>query len=245
LPLTPDRDERHAAIDTIGMPGHPVAMMHAGNRATSSTSRSALRRGLAVLAWLLAVAVALHFLSVAQAKYTQLDAASYGMFWMRRHWLWVHLGGGMLAMTLGALQFVAPLRKGWPRLHRWTGRVYLAGVLVGLVGATGLIATSPAPAAIRIAFTAIALAWLCTASTGLVAIRARDPARHRRWMIRAYLVTLAPALFRLALLVPGVMTLASPNIMIPTLLWLSWVAPLLIYETARRDRGAEGSAASF
>lgn len=37
-------------------------------------------------------------------------------------------------------------------------------------------------------------------------------------MIRAYLVTLAPALFRLSLLVPGVMALASPLVMIPTLL---------------------------
>ena len=56
-------------------------------------------------------------------------------------------------------------------------------------------------------------------------------------MIRAYLVTLAPALFRLSLLVPGVMALASPLVMIPTLLWLSWTAPLAAYELARPRRG--------
>ena len=56
-------------------------------------------------------------------------------------------------------------------------------------------------------------------------------------MIRAYLVTLAPALFRLSLLVPGVMALASPLVMIPTLLWLSWTAPLAAYELARHRRG--------
>lgn len=52
-------------------------------------------------------------------------------------------------------------------------------------------------------------------------------------MIRNYLVTLAPASFRLALTVPGVMALASPVVMIPLLLWLSWVLPLLAYETVR------------
>ena len=122
-------------------------------------------------------------------------------------------------------------------MHRWIGRTYLLGVCIGLVGAVALIATSPAPIAIRIAFTAIAAAWAGTASTGYRAIRGGDVSRHRRWMIRAYLVTLAPALFRLSLLVPGVMALASPLVMIPTLLWLSWTAPLAAYELARPRRG--------
>lgn len=205
------------------------------------------RRLLAAAAWLLAVAVAAHFLAVAAHTYSRFDAASYGMFWDRRAWLWLHLGGGTLTLVLGALQFIPRLRTRTPRVHRWVGRLYLGGVLLGLAGAAGLIATSPAPAAIRIAFASTALAWLATALAGYLAIRRGQVARHRRWMIRNYLVTLAPALFRLALAAPGVMALAPPTLMIPLLLWLSWALPLALHllwtaATAPRSALAPGPA---
>lgn len=194
---------------------------------------SPARRIATGIVWLLAVAIALHFLSVSYQKYAHVDADAYGMFWSRRAWLWTHLAGGVLAMLLGALQFIGRLRTAYPRIHRWIGRTYLLGMLVGITGATGLVATSPAPAAIRIAFAATGLAWLVTAIAGYRAIRRKRTQLHRRWMIRNYLVTLAPATFRLSLLVPGVMALASPIVMIPLLLWLSWALPLLAYEAGR------------
>jgi hypothetical protein len=199
-----------------------------------------LRRIAMALAWLLAMAMAVHFLSVTYQKYALPDAAAYGMFWSRRGWLWMHLGGGVLAMLLGALQFVGRVRTRWPRLHRWIGRTYLFGMATGIVGAAGLIATSPAPAAIRIAFAATGTAWAVTATAGFIAIRDKRTQAHRRWMIRNYLVTLAPASFRLALLVPGLMALASPLLLIPLLLWLSWALPLLAYEAGRRVLSSNG-----
>ena len=194
------------------------------------------QRVAAGIAWALAVALALHFLWIAQLKYSQVDPSAYGMIWSRRGWLWMHLAGGALAMLLGALQFIAHLRNRWPRVHRWTGRLYLLAMLIGITGASGLVATSPAPAAIRIAFAATGIAWVTTAVVGFVAIRRKCMDVHPRWMIRNYLVTLAPATFRLALLLPGVMALASPIVMIPVLLWLSWMLPLLAYEVIRRTR---------
>lgn len=197
---------------------------------------SPARRIAAGIAWCVAIAMALHFLSVTYQKYAHPDPGAYGMFWSRRAWLWTHLAGGVLAMLLGALQFVGRLRSAYPRAHRWIGRAYLLGMAIGIAGATGLIATSPAPAAIRIAFAATGLAWLVTAIAGYAAIRRKRTQAHRRWMIRNYLVTLAPATFRLSLLAPGAMTLASPIVMIPLLLWLSWAAPLLAYEAGRALR---------
>lgn len=207
---------------------------------TASTPATRAWRAAGAIAWLLALLLALHFLSLAQQKYAQVDAAAYGMFWSRRAWLWMHLGGGASAMLLGALQFVGRLRMAYPRIHRWTGRAYLLGMLVAIAGASGLIATSPAPASIRIAFAATGVAWLATASAGYAAIRRRRTQEHRRWMIRNYLVTLAPASFRLALSAPGVMALASPIVMIPLLLWSSWVLPLLAYEALRALRRRPG-----
>ncbi len=200
------------------------------------------------------VVAAAEFLSIAYQKYAHLDAGSYGMFWTRREWLWTHIGGGLLTIVLGALQFLPGIRRRYPRLHRWTGRSFLLGMLVACAGAVGLILTSPAPVAIRIAFASTALAWLVTAFMGYRAIRGGQVEMHRRWMIGCYLVTLAPVTFRALIRIPGMMEIASPMVMIPTLLWLSWAVPLMVYgvgqfmvgrtRTSDLRRGPSGAIAS-
>lgn len=205
-------------------------MAPSSRAAVSATAMGVSRRIAWAALWLLALAVVLHFLWGSFLKYAPQDPNAYGMFWSRRAWLWTHLAGGTLTALLGPWQFIARLRKAYPRVHRWTGRVYLSAMLVACVGAAGLIATTPGGFALQAAFAATALAWLCTALPGYLAIRAGRIQDHRRWMLRNYIVTLAPMVFRLSIQVPGMMTLAHPAVLIPTLLWLSWAAPLLVYE---------------
>ncbi|WP_425509348.1 DUF2306 domain-containing protein [Xanthomonas sontii] len=193
--------------------------------------------------WLLWLALALfaaEFVHSVYLKYASLQSPAYAMFLTRRGWLWCHLGGGAVGLLLGALQFATRRWRRWPRLHRWVGRVYFAGMLVAMIGAVGLIATSPAPPAIRVAFAATALAWLVTGSVGLVAIWRGQVLRHQRWMVRAYLATLAPVVFRLAL--PSAIALGltpSPGL-IALLLWASWVVPLSVYGVGRVIADARG-----
>ena len=101
-------------------------------------------------------------------------------------------------------------------------------MLLACAAAVGLIATSPAPASITTAFAGTALAWLLTALVAMISIRRGKVAWHRRWMTRAYLVTLAPVVFRL--LLPAWIASGhapSPDA-IALLLWSSWVVPLLL-----------------
>ncbi|MET0290654.1 MAG: DUF2306 domain-containing protein [Pseudoxanthomonas sp.] len=169
------------------------------------------------------------FLHAAYLKYASLASPAYAMFLTRRAWLWCHLAGGSVGMVLGLVQFATQRwRRTW-RVHRGCGRAYCIAMLVAMVGAAGLIATSPAPFAIRAAFTATSLAWLVTAGLGWWAIRRGQVQAHRRWMVRAYLVTLAPAVFRLALAaVVGHGVAAAPGL-IAWMLWGSWVLPLPVY----------------
>lgn len=190
------------------------------------------KRAAAHIAWFVVGVVIIEFLLITYRKYGHLDAGSYSIFWSRREWLWTHLAGGTLTMLLGPVQFLTQFPRAYPRLHRWTGRCYLLAMLVACMGAAGLIATTPAGFAFRSAFGATALAWLVTALMGFIAIRRKLPQVHRRWMVRNCLVTLAPITFRAMIRIPGVMELAAPSVMIPTLLWLSWVVPLLAYEVA-------------
>ena len=192
-------------------------------------SRFVWRVGPAIVLLALGI-IGIDFLLTVYAKYRQLDPAAYTMFWTRRGWLWTHLAGGALTVILGLVQFLTQWPRAYPHLHRWTGRTYITGMLIACVGATGLIASSPAPFAIRAAFTATALAWLTTALIGVIAVRGGRVPSHRRWMVRNYLVTLAPITFRALIKVPGMMELAPPPVMIPVLLWLSWLLPLLICE---------------
>ncbi|MCS3847887.1 hypothetical protein GGR70_002920 [Xanthomonas campestris] len=181
------------------------------------------------LLWLALAAFAAEFVRHVYLKYAALESPAYAMFLTRRGWLWCHLGGGAAGIALGTLQFAT---QGWRRhawVHRWVGRAYFVGMLVAMLGATGLIATSPAPMAIRVAFAATEAAWLVVASAGLVAIFRGQVDRHRRWMVRAYVVTLAPVVFRIALYAAvGAGMVPSPGT-IAALLWASWAVPLLLH----------------
>ena len=53
-------------------------------------------------------------------------------------------------------------------------------------------------------------------------------------MIRNYLVTLSPITFRVLLQAQIAMGLAPSPAMVATLLWLSWLLPLLVYEGGYR-----------
>jgi uncharacterized membrane protein len=191
------------------------------------------RRAACSAVWLLAGGLSLEFLLAAYGKYHALDSAAYAMFMTRRGWLWLHLAGGATMLVLGPLQFLSQWRGLALRRHRRAGRVYLIAMLVASGGACGLIATSPAPLSIRLAFSATALMWLSTALLGLVAIGRGCVPAHRRWMVRSYVVTLAPAIFRL--LLPGAIALgqAPTPLLIATLLWMSWLVPLLLMEATR------------
>src|SRR5690242_6552408 len=48
----------------------------------------------------------------------------------------MHILPAMLFMMLGPLQFVSGLRRKYPQVHRWSGRVFLAASAI--VGVSGL-----------------------------------------------------------------------------------------------------------
>lgn len=196
---------------------------------------------LAVIAWFVA-----NFLHGTALKYQGSDPDAFALFFGREGWLYTHLAGGALTLVLGLPQLLwQRLHVGRP-VHRWTGRLYLLGMAIACVGAVGLITTSPAPAAIRIAFAATTLVWVATALVAVAAVLRGRLATHRVWMIRNYLVALAPVTFRL-LLLPSAVRLGiapSPGV-IALLLWLGWAVPLAAFEVARRVPGVRDAGPSI
>ena len=50
----------------------------------------------------------------------------------------LHVGGAIVALVLGPWQLVGAIRRRWPTVHRWMGRLYMSGVAVGALGALEL-----------------------------------------------------------------------------------------------------------
>jgi uncharacterized membrane protein len=108
-----------------------------------------------------------------------------------------HIVPGLAFVIVGPFQSLAGLRKRYPGLHRWTGRVFIADALV--IGITALI-MSPQMAIGGILETAatflFGLLFIFDLVKAWLAIRTRQVDEHRKWMIRAYAIGLSVATVR-------------------------------------------------
>lgn len=111
-----------------------------------------------------------------------------------------HVLPAVLVLVGGTLQLWPALRRRWPALHRWLGRVYLASVaLVTAVGVFMTLRRGTLQASAYGALLNAAVIWVC-AGLALRHARARDLAAHRRWALRLYLAALGVWFFRIGLM---------------------------------------------
>jgi uncharacterized membrane protein len=157
--------------------------------------------------------------------------------------IYLHAGGGILYLILGALQFSQPLRARFPRWHRWSGRVVvLAGAAVA-ISALWMTETFPDSQTgnpqevygLRMLF---GLIWLACLALGLVAAIQRDIAAHRAWMMRAYAIGLGGSTTAV-LLLPWFLLIGTP----PTKLFVlatgaAWVINLIVAQRILSGRVA-------
>src|SRR5262249_40150036 len=110
--------------------------------------------------------------------------------------IYTHIAGAVVALALGPFQFSARLRARRVAVHRWIGRAYLLGVVIGGLGGLYMAFFAYGGPIARMGFAALALAWLYTGSQAYGAIRRRAIAEHRAWMIRNFALTFAAVTLR-------------------------------------------------
>ncbi|MEU6719572.1 DUF2306 domain-containing protein [Nonomuraea sp. NPDC046802] len=110
-----------------------------------------------------------------------------------RYWLLLgHIAFGTVATVTGLLQLWAGLRNKFPRVHRWTGRIYFyAGIFPSMILAVPVSAMSESGVSNVAALDTMLILWAITGVAGLRAAKARRFNDHRKWMIHNYAVTLA------------------------------------------------------
>ncbi|WP_405600821.1 DUF2306 domain-containing protein [Streptomyces sp. NBC_01410] len=110
---------------------------------------------------------------------------------------YVHIVTAGLALALGPFQFSRRIRSRRPRVHRCTGRVYVASVLIGSVSGFVMSMFSSVGLAGFFGFGSLAVLWGWTTWRAYRAARQRDFRSHQAWTIRSFALTYAAVTLRL------------------------------------------------
>jgi hypothetical protein len=175
----------------------------------------------------LSLGIALHgisYLAGAQAPPVVEDNG------MGMRMLMVHAGAAGIALLIGPLQFLEPIRRRARVVHRWIGRTYLAACMVGGI-AGGLLAPFSAAGPIAASgFLALAVLWLWVIAFGWRAAAVkRNFDEHKDWMVRSFALTFGAVTLRLYL-IPSQIAGMDFVTAYQWIAWLSWVPNIAIAE---------------
>ncbi|HVR41393.1 MAG TPA: DUF2306 domain-containing protein [Thermoanaerobaculia bacterium] len=135
---------------------------------------------------------------------------------------------GSTALICGALQFSrAVLRR--RRIHRIIGLIYVIACLIVGTAGTYMAIYSYAGLPTHLGFGALGILLLITTVTAFFAIKRRDIATHREWMIRSYALIFAAVTLRveLPILIALFRDFAPAYVIVA---WSCWVPNLLFAE---------------
>lgn len=197
----------------------------------AGTGSGKTKRAATILAWTGIIALAVGFvLKYVLFYFRHYDAASFDSYWPRRAWLFLHISGGTLALLTGPWQFWTGLRQRHLQIHRWTGRLFLLGVAMGITGSIGLAVMAVGYWAFEVGLMGLASSWLITTFMAYYSIRKGLVALHKEWVIRAYVVTFAFVFFRILSDYTPMARLQPENDRSITIAWACWVVPLGVTE---------------
>lgn len=149
-----------------------------------------------------------------------------------RPWLAVHAGGAATALLVGGFQFLPALRRR-RSVHRWLGRIYATGCIVGGLAGLRLAFGTTAGTFAGVGFGLLALCWLYATTQAWRLARAGRFEEHRRWMIRSFAMTFAAVTLRLYL---PIAPMLGYDFMVGYRLtaWVSWIPNLILAEAYMR-----------
>ena len=156
-------------------------------------------------------------------------------YYPKRAWLLTHIAGGLIALLVGPVQLWLGLHNVKMNVHRTLGFLYIAGMVIGSIGAIGLALQTDGGVIFGSGLFFLAMAWITTTSLAFASIKKNLIDQHREWTIRSYVVTFAFVTFRagqVALTARGVPLQEAIGIMA----WACWAIPLLLTEAVLQGR---------
>jgi len=148
---------------------------------------------------------------------------------------YVHILSGPLVLLGGLVLLSEHVRRRHGGWHRWLGRVQVAVLLV-LVLPSSVVMSRHAfggwPAGLS--FLLLSVATAGCAIVGVVYACRRRYDRHRRWMLRSYVLICSAVALRLISGTAGLVGVPSPERAYIIAAWSSWLFPLAACEIVER-----------
>ncbi|MBX2800623.1 MAG: DUF2306 domain-containing protein [Myxococcales bacterium] len=151
-----------------------------------------------------------------------------------------HLVPGLLFVLLGPLQFSSHVRQQWPLVHRVSGRLWATcGLLLGVAGVVMNKWFPPVGGPLKYWSTHLfGIALVMCIALGIAAILGGRVDRHRRWMVRAFAIGLAPSTQRLLFFPVFAVTGRIDEQVIDVVMSVGWVvnvvaAELILWRASR------------
>jgi hypothetical protein len=200
----------------------------------------------------LAVGVAIHAMrydAVPANIYLGVDNAIRGVIQRVPVQALTHMIAGPIALLLGPWQFFPRLRANYPKVHRLTGRIYVAACLISGIGALFTAPFASGGPTASIGFTMLAVLWLGTTFAGWRAAVARKFELHRILMRFGYAMTFGAVTLRLqipfGLMFFGFTSYRDMSVWLAYTSWIPNVIVVALYTLATtvRRRGRPAVAA--
>lgn len=144
---------------------------------------------------------------------------------------YVHIFSSIFVLLSGAFLFSKQVLQSWPKLHRWSGRVYV--VLLLLVSApSGFIMAFHANGgwAAQASFFVLTPLWWWFTWKGFDMARRRQFSAHSDWMVRSYALTLSAVSLRIYQMLLGNFTELDPVTQYVLVSWTAWIGNLVVAE---------------
>ncbi len=152
-----------------------------------------------------------------------------------RPWgIYPHAFFGGIAMILGPFQFHRGLLRNRAR-HRKVGQAYVAACLIAGMAGLYMAIYSYGGMITHLGFGGLAVALLTTTGLAFRAIKARDVATHREWMIRSYAMIFAAVMLRIEIPPLRIATQGNFDVTYRIVAWLCWVPNILVAELIVRQ----------
>jgi hypothetical protein len=152
----------------------------------------------------------------------------------RQYFMWafyIHITTSVFAMGGGIFQFFPNILRGYPKVHRLIGKVYIGSVLL-FAAPSGLVLAAFANGGIaaKVGFSIQCIVWWLTTYAAWHEVLKKRFERHTEMMIRSYAVTIAAMSLRTESYFMVYLFGTKPIETYLTVTWLSWVGNLLIAE---------------
>ena len=197
-----------------------------------------------VLRWL-AVVLILRVLATILANYPDYFPPNFDSLFLQgreatfvgiyRPAFYVHIFSGPVVLFNGLILLSEYVRRWHAGMHRFLSRVQVVVLLLFVLPRSVVMsrhAFGGWPAGLS--FLLLSAATASCAITGVVQAWRRRYDRHRRWMLRSYILICSAVVLRLISGAAGLVGVPSPEAAYIIAAWSSWLFPLAAYELVER-----------